>query len=50
MIRKYEADDLAELLDVWYDASQTAHPFLSRDFLDQERRNVIQNYLPTAET
>lgn len=50
MIRKYNAEDLAELLDVWYDASQIAHPFLSRDFLDQERRNVIQKYLPIAET
>lgn len=50
MIRKYNAEDLAELLDVWYDASQIAHPFLTRDFLDQERRNVIQKYLPIAET
>ncbi len=50
MIRKYNAEDLAELLDVWYDASQIGHPFLSRDFLDQERRTVIQEYLPNAET
>ena len=50
MTRKYEADDLAELLDVWYDASQIAHPFLTRDFLDRERRNVIQEYLPIAKT
>lgn len=50
MIRKYNAEDLAELLDVWYDASQIAHPFLTRDFLGQERRNVIQKYLPIAET
>ncbi len=50
MIRKYNADDLAELLDVWHNASQIAHPFLTRDFLDQERRNVIQKYLPNAET
>ncbi len=50
MIRKYDADDLAELLDVWHDASQMAHPFLTRGFLDQERRNVIQEYLPIAET
>ena len=50
MIRKYNADDIAELLDVWYDASQMAHPFLTRGFLDQERRNVIQKYLPIAAT
>lgn len=50
MIRKYRADDLAGLLDVWYDASKVAHPFLTRDFLEQERRNVIQEHLPIAET
>ncbi len=50
MIRKYRADDLAGLLDVWYDASKVAHPFLTRDFLEQERSNVIQEHLPIAET
>ena len=50
MIRKYRADDLAGLLDVWYDASKVAHPFLTRGFLEQERRNVIQEHLPIAET
>ena len=50
VIRKYNADDLAGLLDVWYDASKVAHPFLTRDFLERERRNVIQEHLPIAET
>ncbi len=50
MIRKYDTDDLAELLDVWYDASQIAHPFWTRDLFEQERRDISQEFLPIAET
>lgn len=50
MIRKYAPEDLADLLDVWYRASQVAHSFLSRDFFDQERENILREYLPIAET
>jgi putative acetyltransferase len=50
MIRKYEQGDLIELLDAWYSASQVAHPFLSRDFFEQERRNIRDLYLPNSET
>ncbi len=50
MLRKYDTDDLAELLDVWYDASQIAHAFLTRDFFDQEQKDILQKYLPNAET
>ena len=50
MIRKYEAKDLEDLLDVWYSASQVAHPFLNEDFLEQERKNIAELHIPTAET
>ena len=50
VIRKYNTGDLRELLDVWYDASQIAHPFLTSDFFDQERRDITQKCLPIAET
>lgn len=50
MIRKYDTDDLAELLDVWYAASQIAHPFWTRDLFEQERRDISQEFLPIAET
>ncbi|MCH7904663.1 MAG: GNAT family N-acetyltransferase [Armatimonadetes bacterium] len=50
MIRKYDTDDLAELLDVWYDASQVAHPFWTRDLFEQERRDISQEFLPVGET
>jgi len=50
VIRRYEKDDLAELLDVWYEASQIAHPFLSPDFFKREREDIEQQHLPIAET
>jgi len=50
LIRKDDPDDLAPLLEVWYDASRVAHPFLSTAFMDQERRAIAQTHLPNAET
>lgn len=50
MIREYVEKDLSELLDVWYSASQVAHPFLDEDFIEQERRNIAELHLPNTET
>jgi putative acetyltransferase len=50
MIRKYEEQDSIEVIDAWYSASQVAHPFLSQDFFEQERRNILDLYLPNSET
>ena len=50
MIREYEEKDLKELLDVWYLASQVAHPFLDEAFFEQERRDIAKLYMPNSET
>ena len=50
MIREYENKDLTELLDAWYSASKVAHPFLSEEFFEQERKNIASIHLPNAET
>lgn len=50
MIRKYEPRDLEDLLNAWAAASAVAHPFLTREFLEQERQNIPNLYLPNAET
>jgi len=50
MIRKYQPGDCEDVLNVWARASAVAHPFLSRDFLRQERRNIASVHLPNAET
>ena len=50
MIREYEDKDLAELLDAWYSASMVAHAFLSEEFFEQERENIVSIHVPNAET
>jgi putative acetyltransferase len=50
VIRKYEPADLEDVLSVWARASAVAHPFLSQEFLELERRNIPDVYLPKADT
>ncbi|MBT5049489.1 MAG: GNAT family N-acetyltransferase [Rhodospirillaceae bacterium] len=50
VVRKYVADDLDAVLFAWEDASKIAHPFLTEAFLDTERYNIPNLYLPNAET
>lgn len=50
MIRAYQDNDLNEVLEVWYQASLLAHPFLDETFLSQERENIAKVYMPLAET
>ena len=50
MIRPFVEDDLEQLLEAWYQASLLAHPFLENDFLEQERQNIPNIYLPVADT
>jgi putative acetyltransferase len=50
MIRTYQATDVDEVLGVWARASALAHPFLSQEFLESERRMIPDVYLPNAET
>ncbi|MCP4123193.1 MAG: GNAT family N-acetyltransferase [Bacteroidetes bacterium] len=50
MIRPYEVQDTKVVLDVWFEASSLAHPFLSDDFIQQERINTRDIYLPNTNT
>lgn len=50
LIRPYRESDLDQLLDVWFRASQVAHPFLDEEFFVTERRAIANQYLPLAET
>jgi len=50
VIRKYQPADCEDVLNVWARASALAHPFLSQEFLEQERHDISSVYLPKAET
>lgn len=42
--------DVERLLDVWYQASLIAHPFLTEEFLRSERTEIAEHWLPLADT
>jgi putative acetyltransferase len=50
VIRKYQPADCEDVLRVWAEASAVAHPFVSGEFLELERHNIPNVYLPNAET
>jgi len=49
-IRKYRDEDLLNVLSSWESGSKIAHPFLTEEFLEQERYNIPNIHLPIAET
>ena len=50
IVREYKDEDLNDVLSAWESASRIAHPFLTPEFLAQERYNIPNIYLPNAET
>jgi len=50
IIREYQIDDTDQILTCWESATRLAHPFLTEEFLNQERYNIPNLYLPNAET
>ncbi|MFK7829549.1 MAG: GNAT family N-acetyltransferase [Congregibacter sp.] len=49
-IRQYKESDLEPVLESWERATRLAHPFMSDDFIVQERVNTIEIYLPNTDT
>ncbi len=49
-VRPYAPADLAPVLLAWEEASKIAHPFLTPEFIAQERTNIADIYMPNAET
>ena len=50
MIRKSRKTDFEGIIEIWFAASQIATPFLSDEFLAEERENIKRIWLPKAET
>ena len=49
-IRQYENSDLDAVLSSWEVATRLAHPFMSDEFIAQERKNVAEIYMPNTDT
>jgi len=49
-IRQYRDADLEAVVSTWESATRLAHPFMTEEFLDQERKNLPDLYLPNADT
>ena len=49
-IRLFKPEDLDELLTTWESSSRLAHPFFSEEFIEQEKFNIPNVYMPHAET
>jgi len=50
MIRLYQEKDIEDIIEVWYQASLIAHPFLTEQFLEQEDNNLRERFLPNSQT
>ena len=50
MIRRSKKTDVEAIIEIWFAASQIATPFLSDEFLAEERENIKRIWLPKAET
>ncbi|NRB40160.1 MAG: GNAT family N-acetyltransferase [Pseudomonadales bacterium] len=49
-IRQYENFDLDAVLSSWETATRLAHPFMTDEFIAQERINVAEVYMPNTDT
>ena len=49
-IRQYENSDLDAVLSSWETATRLANPFMTDEFIDQERINVADVYMPNTDT
>jgi putative acetyltransferase len=50
VILKFEPKHTEAIVDIFYKASLLVHPFLNHDFLEQEKINIREIYLPNVKT
>lgn len=50
MIRKHTSKDLNSILDIWFQASTLAHPFLDQAFVEHVKTAMRDMYIPNSET
>jgi len=49
-LRQYENSDLDAVLSSWETSTRLAHPFMTDEFIAQERVNIAEIYMPNTDT
>ena len=50
MIRKHKEQDLEQIMNIWYQSSTAAHPFLDKAFVEKVKSDMRNIYIPNSET
>jgi putative acetyltransferase len=50
MIRKHTDKDLNQIINIWFTASNLAHPFLETNFVEKVKKDMREIYIPNSET
>lgn len=50
MIRKHTSKDLTDIIDVWYESSTLAHPFLDSSVVEKVKSDMATIYIPISNT
>ena len=50
MIRELKQDDIEEIIEIWFQASSLAHPFLDSVFMENEKKNIREVYIPNTKS
>lgn len=50
MIRKREEKDNDEIMNIWYETSSLAHPFLDAHFVETVKQEMREMYIPNTKT
>jgi len=50
MIRIHTESDLDEIINIWYQASSLAHPFLESTFVEKVKKDMTALYIPNSKT
>ena len=49
-IRKLKSNDIAVVVELWFDISIQAHNFISPDYWKENKKAMAETYLPNSET
>lgn len=50
VIRKYEEEELDDIIELWYKVSIKAHDFISYDYWESGKSEMKEKYIPMSET